>query len=64
MNFKIINKLLYAYRNLLMEQGGMDANWDRFRLDVRWNFFPVRVVRKRLSEEAVDGPSLKCSKPG
>ncbi|KFW75761.1 hypothetical protein N336_05154, partial [Phalacrocorax carbo] len=37
-----------------------------FILDIRKKFFPMRVVMRwnRLPREAVDAPSLKCSRSG
>lgn len=57
----------FLYRHGVIAKGnGFKLKDSRFILDVRKKFFTVRVMRhwKRLSEEAVDGPSLKCSKPG
>jgi len=51
---------------VVIGQGGEGSKpkEDRFRLDIRKKFFPVRVVKHwpRLPREAVDAPSLAVFK--
>jgi len=47
-----------------IRRNGFKLEEGRFRLDIKKNFFTVRVVRhwKRLTREAVDAPSLEALK--
>ena len=62
---KIDGEQLFAQADAVSARGdGFKLKEGRFRLEVRRNFYTVRVVRPwhRLPREAVDAPSLEVFK--
>ena len=60
------NQLFERVDNCRTRGNGFKLREGGFRLGARGKFFTERVVRcwNRLSKEAVDAPSLGCSRPG